>query len=262
MTPDGGMGFDGLLRGRAAVVSGILNGIDEEVWNPASDPNLAVAYDARHPAARTSNAIALRARLGLEADSRAMLLGVISRLTWQKGLDLLLDALPGLLAAGVQIALLGAGDAPLEAGFQFAARMRPGRVACKIGYDESLAHLIQAGSDALLVPSRFEPCGLTQLCALRYGAVPIVTRVGGLADSVIDANEMALAAEVATGLQFAPPSRAAFDAALARAQGLFRTPGVWKRMQLNGMRCDVSWRRPAKLYAQLFREALATGRAA
>jgi starch synthase len=261
MTAEGGMGLDGLLRGRAAVVSGILNGIDEDVWNPATDPSLAANFDAKRLAAREANAVALRARLGLESDARTLLVGIVSRLTWQKGLDLLLAALPGLLAEGLQFALLGAGDAQLEAGFKDAARQNPGSVGCVIGYDEPLAHLIQAGSDVLLVPSRFEPCGLTQLCALRYGAVPVVTHVGGLADTVIDANEMALAAEVATGLQFAPHSLEALEAALTRANALFRIPAVWKQLQLNGMRSDVSWRRPAKAYARLYREALAAARA-
>ncbi|MFY9778907.1 MAG: glycosyltransferase, partial [Candidatus Baltobacteraceae bacterium] len=258
VTPAGGMGLEGVLRRRAAVLSGILNGIDEEVWNPATDSSLAAAFDAERLASRAANALALRVRLGLENDARAMLVGIVSRLTWQKGLDLLLAALPELLACGLQFALLGAGDAALEAGFREAARRYPSRAACLIGYDESLAHLIQAGADALLVPSRFEPCGLTQLCALRYGAVPVVARVGGLADTVIDANEMALAAEVATGIQFAPPSREALEAALGRANALFRVPAVWKRLQLNGMRSDVSWRRPARRYAQLYRDALAT----
>jgi starch synthase len=258
VTPESGMGLDGVLRRRAAVLSGILNGIDEEVWNPATDSSLAAAFDAERLASRAANALALRVRLGLENDARAMLVGIVSRLTWQKGLDLLLAALPELLACGLQFALLGAGDAALEAGFREAARRYPSRAACLIGYDESLAHLIQAGADALLVPSRFEPCGLTQLCALRYGAVPVVARVGGLADTVIDANEMALAAEVATGIQFAPPSREALEAALGRANALFRVPAVWKRLQLNGMRSDVSWRRPARRYAQLYRDALAT----
>ncbi len=257
MTPEGGMGLDGVLRRRASVVSGILNGIDEHVWDPESDSTLAVNYDAKHFSARAANAVALRARLALESDAHALLVGIISRLTWQKGLDLLLEALPSLLASGLQFALLGAGDAALEAGFSVAVRKYPGRVGCVIGYDESLAHLIQAGSDALLVPSRFEPCGLTQLCALRYGAVPVVTRVGGLADTIIDANEMALAAEVATGIQFWPPSREALEAALTRAHSLFRVPAAWKRLAVNGMRSDVSWRRPARRYAQLYRDALA-----
>ena len=169
---------------------------------------------------------------------------------------MLLEALPALLGAGAQLALLGSGDAVLEAGFATAAARNPGRIGCVLGYDESLAHLIQAGADAILVPSRFEPCGLTQLCALRYGAVPVVARVGGLADTVIDANEMALSAGVATGLQFAPVTRELLVEAIERAAALWRLPKQWRRMQRNGMRADVSWRRPAARYAALYRQVL------
>jgi starch synthase len=256
-TPEGGMGLDGLLRARSAVLSGILNGIDVDVWNPATDPHLAANYDAAHPEARAANTAALQARFALEPDPHALVFGVVSRLTEQKGLDLLAAAVPSLLQTGAQLALLGAGDASLEQAFSAAARAYPGRIACEIGYDEALAHRIQAGADALLVPSRFEPCGLTQLCALRYGAVPVVSRVGGLADTIVDANEMALAAGVATGLQFAPPARDALERALARAAELFRDAPAWSRMGANGMRTDVSWRRPASRYARLYRELVA-----
>jgi starch synthase len=256
-TPEGGMGLDGLLRARSAVLSGILNGIDVDVWNPATDPHLAANYDAAQPDARATNTTALQARFALEPDPDAFVIGVVSRLTEQKGLDLLAAAVPALLRDGAQLALLGAGDSALEQAFTAAARAYPGRIGCEIGYDEALAHRIQAGADALLVPSRFEPCGLTQLCALRYGAVPIVARVGGLADTIVDANEMALAAGVATGLQFAPPSRDALEHALARAAALFRDAAAWSRIRANGMRADVSWRRPAARYARLYRELLA-----
>jgi starch synthase len=257
-TPEGGMGLDGLLRERAAVLSGILNGIDVDVWNPATDPLLAANYDAAQPQARAANAAALRARFGLNDDPRAPLIGVVSRLTEQKGLDLLVGALPHLLRRGAQLALLGAGESLLERAFEHAAATYRGHVGCIIGYDEALAHRIQAGADALLVPSRFEPCGLTQLCALRYGAVPVVARVGGLADTVVDANEMALSAGVATGVVFAPPAQHALERALTRTAGLFRDRAVWTALQHNGMRADVSWRRPAQRYAALYRELLAS----
>jgi starch synthase len=256
-TPQDGMGLDGLLRARASVLSGILNGIDVDVWNPATDEHLAARYDAQNVSARAANTAALQQRLRLDPDPRALVVGVVSRLTEQKGLDLLLAALPRLLGAGAQLAMLGAGDPALEGGFAAAARANPGRIGVVIGYDEPLAHQIQAGASALLVPSRFEPCGLTQLCALRYGAVPVVARVGGLADTVIDANEMALAAGVATGVQFAPPSREMLEHALARTAALFRDRAAWSRAQANGMRTDVSWRRPARRYAELYRELLA-----
>jgi len=255
-TPEGGMGLDGLLRARAASLSGILNGIDTTVWDPATDRRLEATYAASDPAPRAANKAALQRRLGLAADPHALLFGVISRLSWQKGLDLLLDAVPALLAAGAQLALLGAGEARLEAGFTAAAGAHPGRIGVQLGYDESLAHLIQGGADALLVPSRFEPCGLTQLCALRYGAVPVVARVGGLADTVIDANEMALAAGAGTGVQFAPVTRDALEAAIGRTASLWAEPATWRSVQRNGMATDVSWARPAARYAALYRGLL------
>jgi starch synthase len=181
---------------------------------------------------------------------------VISRLSWQKGLDLLLDAVPVLLAEGGQLALLGAGDPALEEAYRRAAEDYPQRVGCLLGYDEALAHLVQAGCDALLVPSRFEPCGLTQLCALRYGAVPVVARVGGLADTVIDASPVALSRGVATGIQFSPINAVMLEAAIRRAASLYRDEGVWQQIQQNGMATEVSWVGPARAYAGLFRELL------
>jgi starch synthase len=198
------------------------------------------------------NKTALQTRMGLAPGLNRPLFGVISRLSDQKGLDLLLQALPGLIAKGGQLALLGSGDRALEAGFAAAAAARPDSVGCAIGYDERLAHLFQAGADFIVVPSRFEPCGLTQLCALRYGAMPIVARVGGLADTVIDANEAARAAGVATGFQFYPPSVEALAYALDRGLEIGRDPATARRLRLNGMRSDVSWRGPAQRYAALY----------
>ena len=258
-TPEGGMGLDGLLRQRAGVLTGIRNGIDDTVWNPATDAHLAARFDAKHLARRAPNKTALRARFGLDADPAAFVCGVVSRLTLQKGMDLLLDALPALTAHGAQLALLGSGERSLEAGFVAAADRFPGRVAALTGYDESVAHLVQAGADALLVPSRFEPCGLTQLCALRYGAMPIVARVGGLADTVVDANEMALAADAGTGLQFAPVTRQNLEFALGRAIALARDRALWRRLQARAMATDVGWTRPAKRYAALFRDLAKRG---
>ena len=253
MTPEFGMALDGLLRSRAAVVQGIVNGIDDAIWNPASDPALPQTYSALRIDMRVRNKTALQTRMGLSPGVDRPLLGVISRLSDQKGLDLLLQALPGVIAKGGQLALLGSGEPSLEAGFTAAAAARPDSIRCVLGYDETLAHLIQAGADFIVVPSRFEPCGLTQLCALRYGAPPIVARVGGLADTVIDANEAATAAGVATGFQFYPPSVEALAYALDRALEIARDPAVTRRLRLNGMRADVSWRGPAKHYAALYR---------
>ena len=256
-TPEDGMGLDGLLRKRANVLSGILNGIDDTVWNPATDVHLPARFDARRLSRRATNKASLQTRFGLEHDSAAPVLGVVSRLTSQKGMDLLLDALPAITAAGVQLALIGSGDKALESRFAAAATRHPRRVAAIVGYDESVAHLVQGGADALIVPSRFEPCGLTQLCALRYGAIPIVARVGGLADTIIDANEMALAAGAGTGIQFSPVTRGHLELAVGRAIALRRDRQGWRRMQLRAMATDVGWTRPAKRYAALYRELVA-----
>jgi len=260
-TPEGGMGLDGLLRQRADVLTGIVNGIDESVWDPAGDAHLASRFDARHLARRAANKAALQARIGLDVEPGAFVFGVVSRLTLQKGMDLLHDALPAITATGAQLALLGSGEPAFERAFAAAVKRHPGRVAAVIGYDEPLAHLLQGGADALLVPSRFEPCGLTQLYALRYGAIPVVARVGGLADTVIDASEMALAAGAGTGIQFAPVTRENLEFAIGRALALWRDRTVWRRLQRRAMAADVGWTRPAKRYAALFRE-LAAVRAA
>jgi len=256
-TDTGGMGLGGLLRARGSEMVGILNGIDTAVWDPATDSHLAAVFDNDRVAARAANKAAVQARLGLAPEPDTLLVGVISRLAWQKGMDLLSDALPTLLAAGGQLALLGTGEPALQSAFAAAASAYSGRVGVLLGYDEALAHLIQGGADVIAVPSRFEPCGLTQLCALRYGALPLVARVGGLADTVIDANEMALTAGVATGIQFAPPTRDALEAAIARAVRLWRQPEVWVRIQRNAMASDVGWARPARRYAALYRELAA-----
>jgi starch synthase len=198
------MGLDGLLRERSQVLSGILNGIDISVWNPETDPDIAARFSATELESRAANKLALQRRLGLDPSPNAPLLGVVSRLSWQKGLDILLENVPTILGEGMQLALLGSGDPDLQDRYQAAAKANAGRIAVLIGYDEALAHLIQAGADALVVPSRFEPCGLTQLCALRYGAIPIVSQVGGLADTVIDVKEAEIAGGAATGFKFGP----------------------------------------------------------
>jgi starch synthase len=254
---ENGMGLDGLLRHRAGVLSGILNGIDDSVWNPATDNLIPTPFSRDELAGRGADKATLQRRMGLDELPDALLIGVVSRLTSQKGLDMLVDQLDGLVAEGMQLAVLGSGDPALERAFVAAAEWHLGSVGCIIGYDEPLAHLIQAGSDALLVPSRFEPCGLTQLYALRYGAIPVVSRVGGLADSVIDANEAALAAGVATGLQFWPASPEALEGALHRLAALWRDRPAWARMQRNAMAADVSWRASAGRYVALFQSLLA-----
>ena len=261
-THEGGMGLDGLLRGRGERVSGVLNGVDIDVWDPASDPLLPAHFSAADMKGRAACRRALQEAMRLDGDPDALIVGIVSRLTWQKGLDLLPSAAARLRFSSIQFAMLGAGDADLEDRFRALASEHAGRVGLRIGYDEALARLIQAGSDALLVPSRFEPCGLTQLCALRYGAVPVVARVGGLADTIIDANEMALAAGVATGLQFPSGSSDRLADALARAVDLKRDAAAWGKMQANGMATDVSWTRPARRYVEIYRDALADAQGA
>jgi starch synthase len=252
-TSEMGMGLDGLLRHRSHALTGILNGIDTEIWNPTTDRHLVARYDAQTVEPRAANKAALRERFGLSADAPGPLVAIVSRLTWQKGIDLLLAALPRLLEEGGQLALLGAGDAALQADFAAAADDNRGRVGAVFGYHEELSHLLQGGADIILVPSRFEPCGLTQFYGLRYGAVPVVARVGGLADTIIDANDAAIAAGVATGFQFAPVTIDALEAALARVARAYQDQETWRSLQQRGMTTDVSWRRPARQYAELYR---------
>ncbi len=254
LTDEGSMGLGETLRRRAGALSGILNGLDDALWNPATDFHLASQFSVASLSQRAANKTALQARFGLAADPESLLIGVVSRLTWQKGMDVLLEALPALLRSGAQLALLGSGDRDQEQAFAEAARRNPGRVGVVIGYDETLAHCVQGGADVILVPSRFEPCGLTQLAALRYGAIPVVSRVGGLADSVVDVDQANVAAGSATGVQFAPVTRERLESALARTLALWHDTEQWRRLQIRGMGTDVGWSHPAKHYARLFRE--------
>ena len=251
MTPHFGMGMDGVLQARKDDLSGIVNGIDTDVWNPATDPEVA-AY--KSPKGKAKAKAALRAEFRLP-DSDGPLCVLVSRLTHQKGIDLLLDALGALTGRGGQLALLGSGDTELEVALLERAAHDP-NVAVKIGYDEGLSHRMMAGGDAILVPSRFEPCGLTQLYGLRYGAVPVVALTGGLADTVITANPAALAAKAATGIQFSPITADAFANALTRTCDLFKDNATWTMLQRNGMKQPVGWETSAAAYAALYRSAL------
>jgi len=252
-THEFGMGLDGLLRTRSGVVHGIRNGIDERIWDPSTDPALVQTYSPIRIDMRGRNKTALQTKLRLARSVDRPLFAVVSRLTHQKGLDLFLHALPRILDQGGQLAVLGSGERSLQSSFGDLASSRPDQASCVFRYDETLAHLFQSAADFIVVPSRFEPCGLTQLCALRYGAAPIVSRVGGLADTVIDANDAALAAGVATGFQFAPLSVEALGGAIDRAIAVYHDPSAMRRMRLNGMRTDVTWRGPATRYADLYR---------
>jgi starch synthase len=256
-TPEGGMGLDAMLRWRGTAVSGIVNGIDVEVWDPETDSALAAHYTASTLDARRANMRAVEAHFGLAA-SDAPLLCVVSRVTWQKGIDLIVDGLDDIVAMGARLVVLGAGDHGLESALRTAAARHPQHVAVHVGYDEKLSHLMQAGCDAILIPSRFEPCGLTQLYGLSYGCVPIVARVGGLADTVIDANDAAIKAGVATGMHLASVTREGLVAAIAKAVHLYAQPAAWRSLQRAGMKSDVSWNASAAQYADLYASLVAT----
>jgi len=254
-TPEFGMGLDGVIRLRHDHVVGILNGVDPKVWNPRKDPLIAQCYGPRTLDEKRHNTDALAAEFGLEAGD-GPLFGIVSRLTWQKGVDLLLEALPALLDEGARLVVLGSGEAHIEAALGNAAQQNPSRIGVRIGYDEALSHRIFAGAESILVPSRFEPCGLTQLYALRYGAPPIVAHTGGLADTVIDANDAAVRAGVATGKQFAPPTAAALIGAIRALCALYRQPSLWRRMQERAMKHPVGWVESAQAYRSLYERIL------
>jgi starch synthase len=259
-THEFGCGLDGVICSRGASVTGILNGIDDEVWNPATDPAIAERYDARHLAGKRSCRLALQRELGLNEDDGALLVTVVSRLTAQKGLDLVLAALPDLLRAGVQFAVQGTGEPALEAAFRMAMVAHPGRVHVHVGYDEARAHRLVAGADAIAVPSRFEPCGLTQLYGLRYGTLPIVRRVGGLADTVTDATPQAVADGRATGFTFDAATPAAFERAVRRAADARFDAEVWRGLMASAMSQPLSWEGPARAYMDLY-ESVRAGHA-
>ncbi|KKC37469.1 glycogen synthase [Devosia epidermidihirudinis] len=250
-TPEFGMGLEGLLNNRSETVHGVLNGIDLGAWDPATDPALRQGYGPNTIHLRRINKAAVREAFGLD-DGGGPLFAVVSRLTWQKGIDLLAQNIDYMVENGAQLAVLGSGDTDLENSIRAASQRHPGRVGIVTGYNEPLSHLIQAGSDVMMVPSRFEPCGLTQLYALRYGCVPLVSRVGGLNDTVIDANVAALQAEVATGVQFSPPSAGALRDAIRRTLDLYADDKMWKKIQRRGMKSDVSWETSAARYADLY----------
>ncbi|MCJ8521325.1 starch synthase [Pseudorhizobium tarimense] len=251
LTGEFGMGMEGVLASRAGDLHGIVNGIDAEVWNPERDPLIKANYGATSLKSRGKNKQAVVERFGLEQDN-GLLFCVVSRLTGQKGMDLLAECADGIVAQGGRLAVLGTGEPWLEDAFRHAAAHHPGRIAIITGYDEPLSHLMQAGSDAILIPSRFEPCGLTQLYGLRYGCIPVVTRTGGLNDTIIDANPAALAAKVATGVSFAPTTTDGLRRAIARTFRLYANQKAWLGMQKQGMKSDVSWDKSASLYAQLY----------
>lgn len=248
-TDTDGMGMAGLLRYRSDVLTGILNGIDTQQWNPATDLHLPVHYKALTLSKKYENKTALQTEMGLSVQNDRPLFGVVSRLSGQKGLDLLLPIIDELIALPAQLVVLGSGDAALETALRDAALMYPGEIAVRIGFDEGLAHRIEAGIDAFLMPSRFEPCGLNQMYSLRYGTPPIVRATGGLADTVIDAADKAHG----NGFVFTAAEPAALLSTLRRVAELWHKPRLWRQLQKNGMQADHSWAKPAQAYVELYR---------
>jgi starch synthase len=247
MTPEFGCGVEGVIQARRKVVSGILNGVDSDVWNPQTDDSLVVQYGADSLNRKALCKADLQKALGLAVNPKAPLFGVVSRLTSQKGLDLVLDALPMLVAQGAQLAVQGSGDATLQAEFEAAALTYPGQIAVNLGYDEKFAHRMIAGADVMLVPSRFEPCGLTQLYALRYGTLPLVRKVGGLADTV---------AHDETGFVFESATVDELSKSIGYACKTFATPKRWKVMMQKAMAQDFSWQDAAQKYLALYDEVV------
>ena len=249
-----GCGLDGLLHARRDDLAGILNGVDATVWNPATDALLAAPYDVDRMAGKRACKAALQQEMGLAHNSEALLFCVVSRLSEQKGLHLVLAALPEIIQRGGQLVLLGSGDAALEQAFREAQAAHPQAVAVSIGYDEQLSHRIIGASDVIMVPSRFEPCGLTQLYGLKYGTLPLVRKVGGLADTVLDCSLENMADELATGFVFDAFDGAAMSAALRRAFALFQRKADWAQVQKAGMQQQSGWDAAAARYMALYQE--------
>ena len=258
LTPEFGMGLEGVIASRIDHLSGIVNGIDTDIWNPATDPVVHTHYGPTTLKNREENRRSIAEFFHLDNDD-APIFCVISRLTWQKGMDLVANVADEIVAMGGKLVVLGSGEAALEGALLASATRHPGRIGVSIGYNEPMSHLMQAGCDAIIIPSRFEPCGLTQLYGLRYGCVPIVARTGGLNDTVIDANHAALAAKVATGIQFAPITETGMLQAIRRAMHLYADRKLWTQLQKQGMKSDVSWEKSAERYAALYSSLVSKG---
>jgi starch synthase len=252
-TPEFGSGLDGLLNHRKNDLHGVLNGIDENAWNPARDKHIEKNYSLKTVSDKFANKLALQNYFKLPPNAETLLIGVVGRIVEQKGYDLIADALPTIVDMQIQLVMLGSGDKTLETRLSQLATQHSEQFGLKIGYDEALAHLIEAGADVFLMPSRFEPCGLNQLYSLRYGTPPIVNNTGGLADSVIDANAENIASQTANGIKFDEPNVLALLQAIERAKSLFQQKEIWQQLMLTGMRQDFSWRRSAARYLDLYR---------
>lgn len=259
MTPEYGCGLEGVLQQRAGDLTGILNGADYGVWDPADDPHLPCGYSYPDISGKRTCKSLVQEELGLDVEPERPLLAFLSRITHQKMADVVIDALPQILDQGAQFALVGEGDPALEREFLKLSGQYPGRIAVRLGYDEAVAHRLQAGADMLLHPSRFEPCGLLPIYAMRYGALPIVRHVGGPVDIVSDAEPGAVGRGLATGFVFNEPTVTDMCACLARAMAMYRQPLSWRRLQLVAMQQDFGWRRSAEQYLALY-QSLTEGR--
>lgn len=256
-TPAGGYGLEALLRYRQKDLVGILNGIDDSVWNPETDPSLPAHYSVANPTDGKAECKAfLQKRLGLNLRPDVPLLGMVSRMSDQKGFDLITGCAERLLSQNLQMAFLGTGDPGHESRLRQLAQHYPGKVATEIGFDESLAHQIEAGADLFLMPSQFEPCGLNQMYSLRYGTVPIVRNIGGLADSVIHFRTEAASLATATGFVFSDYTSDALARTVESAIELFHKKELWLQLMKNGMSKDWSWNRSASEYVDVYRRAL------
>lgn len=257
-TAEYGCGMEGLLKDRGERLSGILNGVDYRFWDPRHDPMIEHRYWIPALEGKQLNKLQLQQELGLNQDPAAVVLAHVSRLAWQKGIDMIIDTLPELLQdRKIQLIVLGAGEHHYERALLAAAQDIGDRMSVRIGYDEAFAHRIQAGADIMLMPSRFEPCGLTQLYSLRYGTVPVVRRTGGLADTIVDASEVSLLNHTATGFQFTHSKPADYLAAIHRAVTLFHNyPLKWSQLMHTGMHQDFGWTRSAAQYLSVYEKAL------
>lgn len=255
---DKGCGLDGVLRQRSQVLSGIVNGIDEQCWNPAADAYIKYPYDAQNLSNKRKNKQFLQRQLKLAPEPSVPLIGVIGRFAHQKGIDLVIEQIQRFKDTPCQWAILGSGDPALENDMHQLLEQFPGKVSVTLGYDEALAHQIEAGADLFLMPSRYEPCGLNQMYSLRYGTVPIVTRTGGLRDTVVDLNPDTLADGRANGFWAAEASAEALTTALQRALDAYQNKALWLKLRRNGMAGDFSWQRSAEAYVQCYEKIMST----
>ena len=255
-TEEFGYGLDSLLQHRADRLSGILNGIDLHEWDPAADPHIEANYSTKSLKNKELNKTALLQHFGMPKKKKTVLLGMVARLVYQKGVDLLLEFMPQLLELPVQIVILGSGDEAIEKQLMYWAKQHPEQIQIEIGYNETLSHQIEAGTDAFLMPSRFEPCGLNQLYSLRYGTIPIVRKTGGLADTVVHASKENLTQHTATGIVFHEHDGSTLLDAVKLTSLLYQDKASWKQLMITAMQQEFSWKHSADQYIELYAQAL------